>query len=520
MAYRAKLTVLKAVYDLLAHQGPLGEALIATLGGEGVEANIWKERGIPDQHGWLIDRSPERMRQFRANENGFRRFQGCLAKFVELGFLPQHGNDVGLDFFHWDLCGTSDPSEADLITVMPLLLKGHAKILVVTVADARTSIVSRDPGAVHQAAARMFGKRWQGLWSSLVATHARVVRECGSYAQPKQAALREVATVLSVVRALQATRKLIPVSLERYIYLSGIRMRTYLFRFEMLDAEPSETTDQRIIEKMAQLLMSPPLSWVSGETVTPVSFRRRSQPRPLPPVPASDKAVGLGAIMTQETKKPPTLKQVADAVKRLRALMKVGVMAEPVIKDISTLIDGLEKARGSVMTPRDMAIAFLTSLRKVFGKEFDAMLEQMKRGDPVSPEATVVPVPATRSSGKKKGRRRPSRQISIEEGDKIRLRILRARALGKENEERAKIAVELGMDPDLSRPCIGALMAFAAPTRCEPFIYRVIADVSSKDEDERANELARLLGVPLAFVRLHGHLMKKSIKTSQQDVAS
>ena len=90
---------------------PLGQARLATLGGRGLEAEIWEELGVPRDNGWLIERNRKRGGNLIAEHRYHVHNQ--LVTFDRI--LAGYGSaQAVVDGFHLDLCGTfSGQSLAD-----------------------------------------------------------------------------------------------------------------------------------------------------------------------------------------------------------------------------------------------------------------------------------------------------------------------------------------------------------------------------------------------------------------------
>lgn len=520
----AKKLVLKRFYEMVGQYVPFNEACSATLAGEGTEAEIWLTVGIRPCNAWLVDRSPKVIKQVFRNfrDRGFGIHHGRLEDFPAV-VMSDHG---ALDSFHLDVCGTAEAFGEDLSAVLPLVLRSRARMLAVTVSDTRRSPSLHDPEGVKAQARKIFGTQWEPLWESLVKLHQCVVDACQSRADPEQAALREVATLIVVFLALATVRidgqspddlglRVMPVLLERFIYISahaGQRMRTYIFRFECVGPDQPSYAVAEVANAFACLVMSPPLSWVKETRVTPIPFPE--PPRPPPPAPAPVAAVRSEDKMNNEknAKKKPSAKQIEAAVRGIRALMKAGVFADAVCQHLETLIAAAESGSGEALGPefiRELLLRIFINLKSGLA----GMESRIRDGESLETlfmsatetSSSKTAAPAKKRRVRQKGAK-PNRQVDVAEWDRIRLRILRARIAGNESQERALVCQELGMAGDGVGTTFASVLAHCSSTRCGKFVRRVL-DVEAADKrDVLAAELSKLLSLDIAQVRRYGNL--------------
>ncbi|MFA5185308.1 MAG: hypothetical protein WC551_02385 [Patescibacteria group bacterium] len=277
-------------------------ALVATLGGRGLEAKVWRRMGIKPTNGWLVDRSADRIRGLMRNSQGYRLLQGNLTQFPQI-FLSSHGLKTGLDFFHWDLCGTVEPAIEEICGVLPLLAQGRGRSLGVTVSDMRQNRAVQSFIFTQDICRLFFGKDWDGLCQTL----EEIYRQESVYRifEIEKAVLREAGTLMYLVLAFatvgrdghrfRTTNGLHPLSaflelwrrnagleefaqlfsevwfaavpgrIERYSYASGIngfRMRTYSFRIDL----PSDWIPLKSVAKrLAAMVRKAPSYVVEGD---------------------------------------------------------------------------------------------------------------------------------------------------------------------------------------------------------------------------------------------------------------
>jgi len=205
---QSKERVLERLVSFLAGYIRLDEARVATLGGEGLEAEVWKRTGIKtdNEHGWLIDFDRQRMRKLFRSQRAFSDLQIFLRDFPR-AFRARLGRDAGLDLFHLDLCGTVEPATKDLLGILPLLLSGTARCLGITVADCRRNRSLDERRLTTMLCALVFGTAWKRLWQHLLDMHAqdRACRQTD--ADPEDVALREAALWAHLLLALSGIER-------------------------------------------------------------------------------------------------------------------------------------------------------------------------------------------------------------------------------------------------------------------------------------------------------------------------
>jgi len=218
----------------------LEQAQIATLGGKGVEAKIWHDLAIPVENGWLIERSRKHGSKLAGHhyrtQNQLRTFDRILAGYGE------HRDYI--DAFHLDLCGTlSNKSMKDFAPVLPLVLKSKGRCLAITVADARRNLVLEQWPDFQNRAKKLFGNQANNIYEELSDRqhHIPVNLNAPTFIRPFdpiKATKREFGLLVELTELLKIQGfPWIPVTIERYVYVSRyqrrpFRMRTYFFHFE------------------------------------------------------------------------------------------------------------------------------------------------------------------------------------------------------------------------------------------------------------------------------------------------
>jgi hypothetical protein len=242
----AKEQVIQLFLSFVSRYVPLGQARLATLGGRGLEAKIWAERGIPAEHGWLIERNRQRNDALITNHRYSVHNQ--LGTFDRI--LAGHGKDASIDGFHLDLCGTlCDHAIAGFKPVIPLILTSGGRCLAITVADARRNLVLEQWPAIIKRGKRLFGTEVAGIYQTIMAAQRRVPvnhdRNLPAFIKPfdpVKAAKREFGLLVELAELMRAQDlPWMPATIERYIYVShsmsrGFRMRTYFFHFGEMTA--------------------------------------------------------------------------------------------------------------------------------------------------------------------------------------------------------------------------------------------------------------------------------------------
>lgn len=234
-----KITIVKRFLDFVGQYVPLDQAILGTFGGEGLEAHLWEEAKIPGEHGWLVECDSLLFAHLK-RELPYH----CVKSPEE---LPPR-----IDSFHVDLNGTLQQSEQVIRLLFRLLRRGHGKCLAITVADKR-----RNMGLEHFASIRKEVTRLAGLAATkefmehlLKAQHALPIlsedeRELPTFfegSDPDKGAKKEFSCAACLLLALlgeqqETNQVLLPVKIERYVYISRYRahawrMRTYFLHFQ------------------------------------------------------------------------------------------------------------------------------------------------------------------------------------------------------------------------------------------------------------------------------------------------
>jgi hypothetical protein len=238
-----KEQVIRLFLGLLSPHVPLAEARVATLGGQGIEAKIWAESGIPPEHGSLIELN--RTQGNRLIENHRYRYHNRLGTFC-VNLTGQHGAAAQIDGFHLDLCGTvTEQILSDFAPLLRLILRSTGRCLGVTVADQRRNIALEQWPEVLEKGERLFGGHAAEILENLEAQQQQLptrddlpsfMRTFDSH----KAACREFGLMVELIGLFQTHRAWAPVEIARYVYVSRyggkpFRMRSFFFRFARFD---------------------------------------------------------------------------------------------------------------------------------------------------------------------------------------------------------------------------------------------------------------------------------------------
>ena len=87
MTQSLKKHFLELLLTELTKMVSLKEAKIASLAGSGIEARLWREKGVPAQNAWLIDSNPAVIRTMLKKQN-----QHPYHLYTHLNYWPHHYN--------------------------------------------------------------------------------------------------------------------------------------------------------------------------------------------------------------------------------------------------------------------------------------------------------------------------------------------------------------------------------------------------------------------------------------------
>jgi hypothetical protein len=237
-----KDSVIRLLFDFFSQYMSPKEAVVATLGGWGLEATFWNELGVKSENGWLIERS--RTGRTHLIRNFHYRHVNQLKSFPVL-FKAVNGEDTGVDFFHLDLCGTIEPSYELIEGLVPLVLASKGRCLAITVADQRRNRSDEHFKPVFIEGKKMFGKNAaEALLRSLKSEGNELASHFDDRISGESVARREYGFLVHLAKVLGDTKI---EQMVRYVYHSEIggnnmpfRMRTYMFRLSKGELVPSD----------------------------------------------------------------------------------------------------------------------------------------------------------------------------------------------------------------------------------------------------------------------------------------
>lgn len=237
-----KEIVIRLLFDFFRSYMSPKDAVIATLGGWGLEATLWKEFEVQKENGWLIERNIDRRKVLIPNFPFHNVNQ--LGSFPRL-FRSVKGEGVGVDFFHLDLCGTLEASYELIHQVLPLVLVSKGKCLAVTVADQRRNRSHENFKPVFIEGKKLFGKPVaEELLRHLKLEGAELATHLEGDVHDEGIARREYGFFVHLAKVLGDTKI---ERMERYVYHSEVgarsasfRMRTYMFHLEHGELNPMD----------------------------------------------------------------------------------------------------------------------------------------------------------------------------------------------------------------------------------------------------------------------------------------
>lgn len=216
--------VLRLFLEFIRKYVPLKEAIVASLGGEGREAAIWQQAGIPGENAWLIERKKAQSRRLITQLP--YRYTSSLVNFSRV-FRSIAGSNRGVDAFHLDLCGTIETSVDMTRRIIPLVVKSRGRCLAITVADARRNLSVEQFSTIEKQMSRLLGFRYARMWNRLVVEQGE---------DRKLAVMREIGFFFHLMDMLKFYgRYAFPIKVMRFAYVSHssgapFPMRTYFFR--------------------------------------------------------------------------------------------------------------------------------------------------------------------------------------------------------------------------------------------------------------------------------------------------
>ena len=395
-----KISVLRAFLQFAGRFVDLEKGTFVTLGGEGIEARLWKNAGIPPRHGYLIERG-RRLGQALLHEYGYG-LSNDLASFSRK-LTAIHGAGSRIDSLHLDLCGTLECKATMVQPLIPLVVNSVGRCLAVTVADQRGNPALTNEHELLSEASRVLGKSGaQTLMDHFVQQQMQVPTNATlptflRHADPRKGALRELSlflTMLSLLGGENETVTALPDQLERYLYVSNwsgtsFRMRSYFFHLTTLDGV--------------------------GMSSAALALKERWMASPLHYIGSTSELLIQGAIpSSQEAQMYEKLKQIAEAVDG-------AVLAE--FKDLLARVTSAneleERLRKIVLLANGMTVA-----------DGKSVLRAEKPTPLVEKQRAATDAPITR-------KQKSPRKLDRDEITQIELNLLRAATRSPKDEGRA-----------------------------------------------------------------------------------
>lgn len=241
-----KVQVLEALLAFVSRYRPLDQCVVATLGGRGLEAELWLKAGIAGSNGFLIERGRNSSRALLRRNFPYRHTDR-LGQFARK-LRTLKGQRASLDLLHVDLCGTMEPKLDDVKSLIPLVARSRAQCLAVTVADMRRNLTLETPlPDVKLRAGRYLVPQTaaEGFFNELLLQQKELPTTIDlpaffHSADPAKGAARELGVFASVMEALNprpGRTMVVPDAIERYVFISRwsgrpFRMRSYFFHLK------------------------------------------------------------------------------------------------------------------------------------------------------------------------------------------------------------------------------------------------------------------------------------------------
>lgn len=505
MSIKEKETVIRWMLGRTLTVVSPSTAQVATLGGEGLEAAVWKELGIAPENGWLIDMSPRAIKRLARvhGETGYQLSQKHFGRFAKQ-HAETRGLDTGLDFLHVDLCGTVERVIAELPTAIGLVAKSRARMLALTTSDKRRHPATDEPNGVRKLVKTIFDEpAAKQLIVSVHESHAAYEDVCASGRRADLSTWRELSSVLCLFLSqildsegglapsqryqtlqrlwLQASSRkteiYAPDSMERAIFPSrGFSMRSYLFRLS------SQKVDLlSAVHKLHDLWLKAPSFCYDKGSQALISIQSK---------PKTKRTKTLSTQMEASVSE-----QVADDLKsvieRLRAA--TGFLNPSLVQDIDTLI---QRASAPPFDLEHIVRQLHSEATNKLGEVFSSFLI----GQPKNGSAKARP--AKQTDSKNNGASRDLEALGMEQKDDLRLCLLTAKLEGQEALEKAmgELIKEFGMARKKNRrQVVASLLAHTQGKFRANFMARMLQRNPAKISD-MAEQLGRLYEIKASDV--------------------
>ena len=198
MTQSLKKHFLELLLTELTKMVSLKEAKIASLAGSGIEARLWREKGVPAQNAWLIDSNPAVIRTMlkKQNQHPYHLYRGMAYTFPAVLYAHE-GEAASLDLFHLDLYGGVEKSLRDVASLVPLVARSRAKLFALTVSDQRSHHATLNAGGLWRFINEVYGKRSLEILQSITQSHFESVAAQHAMIDPFSSVRREGATLLA-----------------------------------------------------------------------------------------------------------------------------------------------------------------------------------------------------------------------------------------------------------------------------------------------------------------------------------
>lgn len=229
---RTKQVILEAVLNFFFTYVRRLQGTFVTLGGQGLEANLWHQSGIPQRNGFLIERNSRRAANLLLATHGYScsHHLGTFARTLQ----AQRGSAARIDALHLDFCGQLESQSNDAATLMPLLRLSTCPCLAVTVSAQRTTSNLNQPDCDKT----IYRQTVQELTSQqLLIPQPKDLPRHFTRAEPSKGAETEFQLAQTIWR-LCSPAGLYPDRVIRHIYISrysgyACRMRTVLLHLSV-----------------------------------------------------------------------------------------------------------------------------------------------------------------------------------------------------------------------------------------------------------------------------------------------